>query len=146
MKIEIKSFKTDNKDLLGKALEVRTKVFIEEQGVDEFLEFDGYDKYSTHYLIFEGNLPVATARHRETMEGIKLERFAVLKMHRGKGYGKMILAQIMKDITPTPKLIYMHAQSSSVDFYKQFGFEVIGEMFLEAHIQHYMMIYKRKHV
>lgn len=129
--------------LFEKALAIRTKVFVEEQNVDEFIEFDGFDKYSFHYLLFLDNQPVAVARRRETDEGIKLERFAVLKEHRGNGYGKMVLEQILADILPTPKLIYLHAQKSAVEFYKQYHFEVVGKMFIEAEIEHYMMIYKR---
>ncbi len=141
--IKIVSFPMDKKELFEQALAIRTTVFVQEQGVDEFLEFDGFDKYSYHYLIYEDGKPVATARRRETEEGIKLERFAVLSGYRGKGYGKMLLEQILADILPTPKLIYMHAQKSAVDFYRQYGFKVVGKMFLEADIEHYMMIYKR---
>lgn len=129
--------------LFEMALAIRTKVFVEEQGVDEFLEFDGFDKYSFHYLLFLDDVPVAVARRRETEEGIKLERFAVVKEHRGKGFGRMVLEQILADILPTSKLVYLHAQKSAVEFYKQYHFEVVGQMFIEANIQHYMMIYKR---
>jgi len=141
--IEIKSFPMTEESLFEQALAIRTKVFVEEQNVDEFLEFDGYDKYSFHYLLLVDDVPIAVARRRETEEGIKLERFAVLKELRGKGYGKMVLEQILADILPTPKLVYMHAQKSAVEFYKQYHFVVVGKMFIEAEIEHFMMIYKR---
>jgi predicted GNAT family N-acyltransferase len=144
MEISLVSFKSDKKELFEAAMKIRVTVFVEEQKVDEFLEFDGNDKYANHYLISEDNLPVATARWRKTEEGLKLERFAVLKEKRGRGYGAMLLEQILKDILPTPMLVYMHAQDYAVNFYKQFGFEIIGKMFLEADIKHFMMIYKRK--
>ncbi|MCK5538763.1 MAG: GNAT family N-acetyltransferase [Bacteroidales bacterium] len=143
MKIELKSFKVDNELFYSQAMDIRTVVFVDEQKVDEFLEFDGYDKYSTHYLIFEDGIPSATARWRSTKEGIKLERFAVLQGCRGRGYGQLLLQQVLKDILPTPKLVYLHAQSTAVSFYCRFGFDIIGKMFLEADIQHFMMIYKR---
>jgi predicted GNAT family N-acyltransferase len=142
--VEIKSFEMTDVIQFSKAMNIRTQVFVHEQKVDEFLEFDGYDKYARHYLLYEDDKAVATARCRNTEEGIKLERFAVYKDFRGKGYGKMLLEILLKDILPTPKLIYLHAQSYAVSFYKPYGFDVIGKMFLEVDIEHYMMIYKRK--
>jgi predicted GNAT family N-acyltransferase len=46
---------------------------------------------------------------------------------------------VLKDILPLSKKIYLHAQSSAVNFYKQNGFSVIGDKFYEAGIEHYRM-------
>ncbi|MFH2096677.1 MAG: GNAT family N-acetyltransferase, partial [Bacteroidota bacterium] len=124
------------------AHEIRRIVFVDEQGVDAKLEFDGMDNTSTHYLIFFRDEPVATARWRETEKGIKLERFAVLKEFRQRGFAKIILNEIMKEVLPMGKTIYLNSQTSATGFYKRNGFRIIGEKFEEADIEHYQMIYK----
>ncbi|MFH2142985.1 MAG: GNAT family N-acetyltransferase [Bacteroidota bacterium] len=138
------SFNFSDNDNFKIALEIRNEVFVSEQNVDPNLEFDGFDQVSTHYLAIYKNIPVATARWRETDEGIKLERFAVLKDNRNKGFAKILLDQIIKDVSFRKKKIYLNSQTYVVGFYEKFGFEKIGDIFLEANIEHYKMIYKRE--
>ena len=85
---------------------------------------------------------VATARHRKTSKGYKLERFAVIKEKRGKGYGKYILQEILDDLKDYNGLIYMHAQVQVLPFYEKMGFMKQGDIFEEAGIMHYNMFLK----
>ena len=85
---------------------------------------------------------MATARWRETSNGIKLERFAALKKSRGKGIGTILLKEVIKDVIPLSKLIYLHSQHTAVNLYLKNGFEIIGEAFEEAGIKHFYMEYK----
>ena len=80
------------------------------------------------------------ARYRRTKEGIKLERFAVIKSKRGKGYGLLILKAILEDLQENMELKYLHAQVQVVPFYEKVGFKKRGELFEEAGIMHYKMI------
>ena len=69
-------------------------------------------------MLFEDKTPCATARYRKTEKGIKLERFAVLKQYRRKGYGNTILKRILEELKNNEDVIYLHAQVQVVDFYK----------------------------
>lgn len=136
------SFNFSDNDNFKIAHKIRDEVFVGEQNVDPDLEFDGFDNISTHYLCLYQETPVATARWRETGEGIKFERFAVLKNYRNKGFAKFLLDQILKDVAFRKKTIYLHSQVSAAGFYEKFGFVAEGEIFREANIDHYKMIYK----
>lgn len=133
---------SDNNQL-RMAFAIRQKVFVEEQNVDHNIEYDEFERISTHLLAYFNNTPVGTARWRHTANGIKLERFAVMPSHRGKGIGSALLSTALsKVITSNDKTIYLHAQNQVISFYKKFGFVVEGEEFVEAEILHHKMIYK----
>jgi len=141
--IEIVSFNTnDRPDLAVEANVIRQQVFVEEQNVEPSLEYDEYESEAVHYLLYVEDKAVATARWRETSRGIKLERFATLTTHRNKGLGAILLRDIMDDILPLGKEIYLHSQLLAIPFYARFGFEKIGQQFTEADIEHFEMIYK----
>lgn len=137
----VKRFKSDNKTLAEKALAIRHKVFVIEQGVDPVLEYQ-HDEEAQHYILSMGKKAIGTARWREIDGQIKLERFAVLPRFRSKGFGKIILLEILIDTLPLLKPIYLHSQLKAVRFYERNGFVIEGEMFIEAGIEHYTMVYK----
>lgn len=136
----VKSFFTSDKELFQKAREIREVVFVQEQNVDEREEFDEYEDVSKHFLIFERDKAVGTARWRHIGDQIKLERFAVLKEYRNRGIGEQILAAVLKELKPLGKPLYLHAQLKAIPFYKRQGFIQVGEMFSECNIDHYKMI------
>lgn len=132
-------FDAGNKTYLQQALYIREAVFVTEQGVDKTLECQG-DEDAVHYLLFDAGKPVGTARWRKAEKGIKLERFAVLPEYRNMGAGKIILDKILKDVIRLNFPVYLHAQEGAVNFYRRNGFEIAGEMFMEAGIRHYGMV------
>ena len=136
----VKRFTFEDKELAEKAFAIRKIVFVEEQGVDAALEYD-HEEEAHHYLLFLGEKPIATARWRETEKGIKLERFAVLPSFRNRGIGDIILKEVLKDVTPLGKLMYLHSQLKAVPFYERNGFNKEGQMFVEAGIEHFRMKY-----
>jgi len=140
--IDIVSYSiNDRPDLAKQANQIRQEVFVEEQNVDPVLEYDEYEFVATHYLLFVEGIAVATARWRETSKGIKLERFATLISHRNKGLGAILLQDVMDDVLPIGKNIYLHAQLNAISFYERQGFVIIGEQFTEADIEHFEMEY-----
>ena len=141
--ISIEKFSFEDKQLFKQALNIRVKVFVEEQNVPLEMENDEFDEIATHYLVTKGGEPIAAARWVSTDEGIKLERFAVLKEHRRKGLGYIILQQLLNDVVPINKDIYLHAQVGVESFYEKYGFIVVGERFEEAGIEHCKMMYER---
>ena len=139
--MKILRFNFENKKLFDQAFLLRTKVFIEEQGIHPDLEYEN-EKDAIHYLLFVGEKAVATGRWRQMPDGIKLERFVTLKNYRGKGYGLMILQHILKEVIPLNLPIYLNAQTSALGFYKKSGFFESGKPFEEAGIEHYKMFFK----
>ena len=125
------------------AQQIRTAVFVQEQGVDASDEYDAFEEISQHYLVAVDSKEVATARWRFTSNGIKLERFAVLPTYRGKGIGKYLVEQVIEEVQKYAKPIYLHAQIQVVDFYQKLGFEKEGPLFEEAGIQHFKMLFKQ---
>ena len=138
--IRIEKFKTtNNPELAEKAFQIRNSVFVVEQHVDPALEYDEYEDIATHYLLYYNNIPVATARWRQTNKGIKLERFATLKEYRFKKLGDAILEKVLEDVKEFQLPVYLHSQLKALSFYERKGFVKEGEIFLEADIEHYTM-------
>ena len=140
--IEIKKFYFENKDLMKIAHDIRHDVFVIGQNCPEDIEWEFEDE-STHFLVFDNKSAVATARHRKTKNGYKLERFAVLENKRGKGYGHIVLKEILKDLTNVNENVYMHAQQDVIPFYEKMGFVKEGKSFIEANIKHFRMTLKK---
>ena len=139
--IEIKKFHFKDENLMKEAHKIRHEVFVIGQNCPEESEWE-FEEESTHFLIIENDIPLATARHRKTENGLKLERFAVHSEARGKGFGMLILKAILEDIKDSNALKYMHAQEQVTPFYEKVGFEKSGNIFEEAGIMHYKMEYK----
>ena len=72
---------------------------------------------------------------------MQLERFAVLSKFRGRGVGKHLVEEVLKDVLPMKQKIYLHAQIQTVDFYQKLSFEKDGKIFEEAGIKHYKMTF-----
>lgn len=140
--IQIDKFTTIQPELSILAFGIRKLVFVDEQNVDPKEEFDEFEDSSTHFLLFYGKDPVATARWRFTDNGIKLERFAVLKEFRSKGLGAILLKAVIADVKDYNKYIYLHAQVQAMNFYEREGFVKTGPMFSECNILHYKMYYQ----
>ena len=122
--------------------QIRKSVFVEEQGVSEREEYDSFENVSSHYLVFQKDEAIATARWRATDFGIKLERFAVLPKFREKGVGCFLVKEILEEVKGLTNPIYLHAQIQVVKFYQNLGFEKVGSIFEEAGIKHYKMLFK----
>jgi len=137
--IEIKKFKYRNTELMSIAHNIRYNVFVIGQNCPEEIEWE-FEEESTHFLVYDNNEAVATARHRKTKKGYKLERFAVAESNRGKGYGHIVLKAILEDLQDITEMIYMHAQIQVLPFYEKLGFIKKGNVFEEAGIMHYKMV------
>jgi predicted GNAT family N-acyltransferase len=136
--VDIKKFTFSDESLMKKAHEIRHEVFVIGQNCPEDMEWE-FEEESTHFLIFYNEKAVATARHRKTEKGFKLERFAVLNSERGKGFGNIVLKAILNDLSDYKGEIYMHAQTEVIPFYEKMGFKKSGEEFEEAGIMHFKM-------
>jgi predicted GNAT family N-acyltransferase len=134
----------ETQDELKKIFAIREEVFVKEQEVSPEDEYDEFEEISTHFIaIDEKGTPCGTARWRFTDHGMKLERFAVLKSHRGKAIGQALVKAVIEDVRQHPdakgKKMYLHAQIPAVSLYARFGLEKVGEQFEECNIMHYQM-------
>jgi len=136
--VDIKKFTFSDDSLMKKAHAIRHEVFVIGQNCPEEMEWE-FEEESTHFLIFYNEKAVATARHRKTEKGFKLERFAVLNLERGKGFGHIVLKAILNDLSEYKGEIYMHAQTDVIPFYEKMGFKKSGAEFEEAGIMHFKM-------
>ena len=134
---------TDLRDL-DAAFTIREQVFQQEQGVPASKEHDEHDRTDArHYLArAEDGTPAGAARWRETENGVKLERFAVLADFRNQEIGAALLHAVLADVAaeaPDAE-VYLNAQLRAVPFYQRHGFRTEGEQFEEANIQHFKMV------
>lgn len=119
---------------------IRKEVFSKEQGIAEELDRDGKDKECSHVLVFEDNQAVATGRVIDTEDGPLIGRIAVLKEHRGKQYGDLVVRKLVDFCFRQGELkVEVHSQLQVIAFYEGIGFEVSGEEFLENGITHISM-------
>lgn len=133
--------KVNSKEDLNKVFEVRKTVFVDEQNCPPELEWE-HEEESTHFLALVNNEPCGACRWRKTDNGYKLERFAVLKEHRGKRIGQALVAAALSDLPSDAGYIYLNAQLQAMGTYARFGFVPEGEPFEEAGIQHMKMVKK----
>ena len=127
---------------LEKAFAIRKRVFVREQGVPEEIELDHYDTRAFHFLAFDGEKPVSTARVVMRHGSAKIGRMAVLRSHRGRGIGKALLKRAVKTARKQgAQKIYLHAQVAVIEFYQKMGFRCVGRVFREAGISHRKMVW-----
>ncbi|HSH29893.1 MAG TPA: GNAT family N-acetyltransferase, partial [Thiohalobacter sp.] len=91
---------------------IRNAVFVDEQGIDAELEFDGADPLCVHYLAYDMNgRPIATARM--AADG-RIGRMAVLPDCRNQGVGSALLLSLI-ELAGEHQLdeVYVHAQESA---------------------------------
>jgi predicted GNAT family N-acyltransferase len=128
-------------DQLERALSIRLRVFVREQGVPREIELDSDDESATHFLAYRDGRAVGTARVVIKKGAAKIGRMAVLKTHRGRGVGKQLLKHTIdwagKNRATT---IFLHAQVPVIGFYEGMGFRAVGRVFNEAGIPHRKMV------
>lgn len=132
-------------DRLEDAFGVRRRVFVEEQGVDEELEYDEHEDEAVHFVAYEDDSddgqPIGAARLREPEDGVgKVERVAVLESHRGTGVGRALMDALEAAAASNDmETLTLHAQIRAAGFYDELGYERYGEEFEEAGIPHVAM-------
>lgn len=122
------------------ALEIRIKVFVEEQHVPLNEEQDELDAVAQHFGIFlEENL-IGTGRLVQAGRIGKIGRVALLKNYRNRGFGKKLLETIIASGRDQGLSEFvLGAQLQAVDFYSQLGFVPEGEEFMDGGIPHVQM-------
>ncbi|PCR90848.1 GNAT family N-acetyltransferase [Natrinema ejinorense] len=126
------------------AFAVRREVFVEEQGVDEALEYDDHDSEATHLVAVDDDEAIGAARLRRLTDGAgdvgKVERVAVRRSRRGEGVGQALMDAVeTRAESRGLETLVLHSQTRVVGFYRERGYEQVGDEFEEAGIPHVEM-------
>ncbi|MFT5349831.1 MAG: putative GNAT family N-acyltransferase [Planctomycetota bacterium] len=115
-----------DKDLASTRL-IRQQVFVEEQGIPAELDEDGLDENAIHVLISINEQAQATARMiiNSEREGV-IARVAVLAAVRGRGYGKLLMAELENiAVRLELKRLSLHPHHYLERFYANMGFTIV---------------------
>jgi YbgC/YbaW family acyl-CoA thioester hydrolase len=137
-RVEVGTWQALEKD----ASNVRTEVFVEEQGISREDEWDAADSSAVHAVVYNRlNMPLATGRLLVAAPGIgKIGRMASKRVLRGSQLGRQVLdALSAKAKQRGDKEVILHAQRSAAGFYAKAGFQERGEPFDEVGIAHIEM-------
>jgi predicted GNAT family N-acyltransferase len=108
---------------------IREAVFERELGLAEEKQIDGFDHVAHHYIMVYNNRAVGVSRWRVTLGGnIRLDRLAVLKEYRSKGFGKALMQKMLTHI-PKNKTTYLECLVDQAGFFADLGFVVVGDEF-----------------
>lgn len=119
--------------------DIRTDVFIAEQGVIASQEFDLFDEVTSGAYFaaaYEGARIVGTGRL--VIGGkYKIGRIAVRREHRGKGVGGQIVSALLeKAASLGAERVYVDAQPKAVPFYEKYGFKICGKDIIDRGLPH----------
>jgi predicted GNAT family N-acyltransferase len=132
----------DLSDEMKFSFKIRKKVFCEEQRIPEGIEFDNLDHLCEHFLIYNKDEAIATARVRKKADHLfKIERVAVLVEYRKLKVGSLLINEIINYYFKKDKKssIILHSQVAVEEFYKSLNFVSYGDRFLEDNILHIAM-------
>jgi predicted GNAT family N-acyltransferase len=124
---------------------LRTRVFVEEQGVPPEVERDAADATAVHALsrAAAGELAgrvVATGRLVVRDGRAVIGRMAAAPEVRGLGHGTAVLAELHRQAELLGLAgTELHAQVSARGFYERAGYAAVGEEYEEAGIRHVTM-------
>jgi predicted GNAT family N-acyltransferase len=131
---------TEDPALLAAAAELRTRVFVKEQGVDAAIEADGRDELAAHVVLEQAGNVIGTARMFDTADAALVGRVAVDPPWRGQGLGAAVMAAAERWASQRGlPSVELHAQQPVIGFYERLGYAGVGEPYLEAGIPHRTM-------
>ena len=124
-------------------LKLRAQVFNGEQQ-SSYPDPDNSDLIAHHVFATADDETVAYARYFIQNDVVTFGRVVVAPQARGIGLGGNIIEHLLSGIEenfPQFKII-IHAQAYVEDFYKKYGFESVGDHFIEAEREHVRMVHE----
>jgi predicted GNAT family N-acyltransferase len=120
---------------------LRTRVFVDEQGVPPEIERDDADETAVHVLSRDDSgAVVATGRLLVRGASASIGRMAADASVRGRGHGAAVLAELHHQaVLRGVREIELHAQLTARGFYERAGYTPVGEVYEEAGIAHITM-------
>lgn len=136
----------DKRDLYA-ALALRQHTFVVEQNLN-YQDADWEDPYAMHLLgLDEGDLAVYARIFMPSHKGaeVRIGRVVTAPAYRGHGFGGRLMQkalEFIKDEASGGCDIAMSAQTHMEKFYNKYGFERIGDEYLEAGTPHIKVVRK----
>jgi predicted GNAT family N-acyltransferase len=122
---------------------LRTRVFVDEQGVPPEIEQDDADATAVHGISRDATgTVVATGRLLLGAEGrASIGRMATDASARARGHGAAVL-QLLQDEARRRGIgeVELHAQITARGFYERAGYRAVGPEYEEAGIAHVTMV------
>jgi predicted GNAT family N-acyltransferase len=132
--VRLADWQKDNAELRR----IRETVFIAEQAVPPELEWDAEDAEALHFLVYEGDYPIGTAR---LLPDGHIGRVSVLKDWRGLKVGDALLRAVIAEAEKRGLQQQMlSAQVQAAPFYERLGFAIVSGEYLDAGIPHVDMV------
>ncbi len=117
---------------------IRQRVFVEEQQVPENLEWDADDSEAQHFLAL--NSTGAAVGCVRLLANGHCGRMAVLANWRHQGAGRALLEAVIAEARARGLgMVKLSAQRHASEFYGRYGFETLGDEYMEAGIPHIAM-------
>ena len=129
---------------MREALLLRTRVFVDEQGVPPEEEVDAHDRpgsSAVHALVFDVDRPIGAGRfYMLDARSVQIGRMAISASSRGRGAGRLLLAALGDEaLRRGHARAHLHAQMHAREFYLRAGYYDDGEPLWDAGILHQPM-------
>ena len=148
MEIIIKRFRDLSARELYEILRARSQVFVIEQNC-LYQDVDGKDYYAHHLFMLDDDRVVGYLRILDrgiSYDEVSIGRVMVDSQYRGNGLAGNLMKSAIDFIehSMNERKIRISAQSYLTDFYKNLGFKIESEEYLEDLIPHIEMLYCKK--
>jgi predicted GNAT family N-acyltransferase len=120
---------------------LRTRVFVDEQGVPPEIEQDAADATAVHVVSLDDDGRLVATGRLLVRDGVAvIGRMAAEAGRRGGGYGTAVLGELHRQaaLRGFPS-VELHAQVTARGFYERAGYTPVGEEYEEAGIRHVTM-------
>ncbi len=132
--VRLADWQQDNAELRR----IRETVFIAEQAVPPELEWDAEDAEALHFLAYEDDYAIGTAR---LLADGHIGRVSVLRDWRGLKVGWALLHAVIAEAEKRGlQQQSLSAQVQAAPFYERLGFAIVSDEYLDAGIPHVDMV------
>lgn len=139
MKFKTIFFKGNDNELFKVAGRIREEVFLTEQGFST--EYDDIDKIAYHFIVYDGEKPIATARLYGNENPYHIGRVAVIREYRGKRIGAYVMNEVEKLAKEQGiSSLVLSAQVRASDFYRKCGYKEFGNEYMDEFCPHIDMM------
>ncbi len=131
-----------SQDDVGAVMDIRRRVFVEEQGYPADTDVDTFDKLSVYALAYDENdRPAGTGRlYINADSRFQIGRVCVLPEARGRGLGDLVARMLLyRALELGADAVCLSAQLPVVGFYARYGFRPCGEVYDEEGVPHRWM-------
>lgn len=123
--------------------DLRTRVFVDEQGIPAELEQDDADDTAVHVISRADDGRVVATGRLLLVPGTRtatIGRMASDASVRGAGHGSAVLAELHRQAAHRGiSVVELHAQVGARRFYERAGYVAVGDTYREAGIEHVTM-------